>query len=71
MASMYMNDHETFLSTAKFWTESYARPRSDDIDPTILNRLCDMGFSKDAATKALKDHNGDENAALETLLSGV
>jgi ubiquitin-conjugating enzyme (huntingtin interacting protein 2) len=28
VASMYMNSHETFVNTAKFWTETYARPDS-------------------------------------------
>lgn len=25
---MYLNQHEQFLHTAKFWTETYARPEA-------------------------------------------
>jgi hypothetical protein len=29
VASMFLNSHETYLHTAKFWTETYARPEAD------------------------------------------
>lgn len=34
-------------------------------------RLTDMGFSKEAASMALQRAHGDENAALELLLTSV
>lgn len=39
MASMYMNSHETFVNTAKFWTETYARPDSshDEVSEALIN----------------------------------
>lgn len=71
VAQMYLNDHATFESTAKYWTESYAKPIVVGQDHPSLQRLCDMGFSPDAVRQALVLTKGDENAALEALLSGA
>lgn len=38
-------------------------------DPRSLQGLVDMGFSAQAATRALRQHNGDAALALEALLS--
>lgn len=39
---MYMDDHDQFISTARFWTETYAKERSTD--DAAVSRLTDMGF---------------------------
>ncbi len=36
-----------------------------------LKKLVDMGFPEDAARQALLDSHGDENAAVEILLSSM
>lgn len=36
-----------------------------------LKKLVDMGFPEEQARKALQDSNGDENAAVEILLSSM
>lgn len=42
VAKMYMEDHDQFESTARFWTETYAIVRSS-VDEAV-QRLVDMGF---------------------------
>lgn len=74
VADQYIRDFAAFETTAKYWTESYARPRSttrtqDAVDAASLQRLCDMGFVQEQVVAALLGSAGDENAALETLLS--
>ena len=58
------------MNTAKFWTETYAQAK-ETTDDTKVDNLVNMGFDKSKAADALKMHNGDENAALEELLSGA
>jgi ubiquitin-conjugating enzyme (huntingtin interacting protein 2) len=53
VARQYTSDHKTYLSTAKYWTLTYANPNSKD------EKLAD----------ALASCGGDEAAALEKLLS--
>jgi len=36
----------------------------------VVGRLTEMGFSEEAARKALEDNNWDETAAVTALLSG-
>jgi len=62
---MYLSDHPTFVNTAKFWTETYAKETSHD---DCIARICDMGFDKASARKALEKHNWDESAAVNSLL---
>lgn len=70
VANMYMNDPETFAHTAKFWTDCYASAKGED-DDAITMRLVDMGFPKEASRAALIKHNGDENAAVNELISSL
>ena len=71
VAKMYINDFPTFERTAKFWTDSYAKPRSETLDEATVQSLCDMGFPKETVVQKLTEHKGDQNAALEALLSGI
>lgn len=43
VARMYMSDREQFNSTARFWTETYAKGAATDEE--AVSRLTDMGFS--------------------------
>ena len=65
VAKQYLSSRETFESTAKFWTETYANETTEDEKVT---RLVAMGFPEDAVRKALDATKGDEAAALEKLL---
>uniref|UniRef100_A0A7S0RIG9 E2 ubiquitin-conjugating enzyme n=1 Tax=Chlamydomonas leiostraca TaxID=1034604 RepID=A0A7S0RIG9_9CHLO len=66
VAKQYLSDYPLFLKTARNWTEMFAMPKSED---EKVARITEMGFSKSDAEAALKACNGDENAALEKLLS--
>ncbi|CAH0478274.1 unnamed protein product [Peronospora belbahrii] len=70
VAKMYLEDQQQFLNTARFWTESYAKQQETSND-AALSRLIDMGFPSDKAKAALLAANGDENAAIEHLVSSM
>ncbi|KAF4317089.1 hypothetical protein BBO99_00008017 [Phytophthora kernoviae] len=70
VAKMYLHDQEQFLNTARFWTESYAK-QTDTGSDAAISRLIDMGFPADQAKSALLACNGDENAAIEKLVSSM
>ncbi|CAM9581942.1 unnamed protein product [Heterosigma akashiwo] len=56
---MYLSDRTTFNSTARFWTETYAQQRSEDeAKDDVVERLQEMGFDREAVTRALQE-NGD------------
>lgn len=65
VAKMYMNDRKKFDSTAKFWTETYAKESNKD---DAISRVCEMGFDRASAKKALEKHGWDESAAVNELL---
>merc|ERR1712196_96612 len=59
VANMYLSNYERFKSTAKFWTDCYARPKEEgtegvEEDPAVV-RLMDMGFPKDKCITALNN----------------
>jgi len=68
VATMYKANRDMFDKTAKYWTEMYA---TDKTDVEKVSRLIQMGFGEDAVRKALAKAAGDENVALEALLSGA
>lgn len=68
VAKMYTDDRKKFDSTAKFWTETYAKPTSKE---DAISRVCEMGFDRESAKKALEKHNWDESAAVGALLGGI
>ena len=65
VAKMYISDRKKFDSTAKFWTETYAKPKDEE---AAISRVCEMGFDRDSARKALEKHDWDESAAVNQLL---
>jgi len=66
VAKMYKEKYSEYVSTAKFWTETYAQP-AKTADASLKN-LMDMGFDESACKAALAKCDGDENRALESLL---
>jgi len=68
VAKMYIADKQEFQKTAKFWTDSYAKLTNKD---ELINRVCDMGFDRKSAKKALEKHKWDESAAVNDLLGGI
>jgi len=65
VAKMYISDRKKFESTAKFWTETWAKPIDKE---KSIQRIIDMGFHRESALKALENHDFDEGAALNELL---
>lgn len=74
VANMYLSNYQQFESMAKFWTETYAMKESNgksiEKHPAVV-RLMEMGFEEDKARQALLEFKGDENAAIEKLLSSM
>ena len=67
-ARQYMDEHDQFVATAKYWTENYATEKAKD---EKLEKLKEMGFEEAAVVNALARSAGDENQALELLLTGL
>ncbi|VAH83919.1 unnamed protein product [Triticum turgidum subsp. durum] len=65
----YLRDKATFVSTARYWTEAFAKGDSTGMEEKV-QKLVEMGFPEDKVRSALKSVNGDENLALEKLCSG-
>jgi NACalpha-BTF3-like transcription factor len=68
VAKMYKSSRAEFDRTAKFWTESFAKPTSKE---DAINRVCEMGFPREQAQKALEEAKWDENAAVAALLNAL
>lgn len=76
VAEQYKSNYDEFVSTAKFWTESYAMRtpsggpvRGGIVDERVSNLIA-MGFSEAAATKALEESKGNVQVAANSLLTG-
>lgn len=69
VAQQYLRDYATFMGTARYWTESFAKRGALGIKEKLV-KLVEMGFSEDTARVALENCGGDENAALEKLCGG-
>lgn len=68
VAKMYLEKYEEFVEKAKSWTKQYATGEKE-VDPKV-KQLMEMGFDEASCLKALAACKGDENAAVEKLLSG-
>lgn len=71
VAKMYMKDKAEFDKTAKFWTEMYASTKMNGTKEGCIARVCEMGFDRGSAEKALVKHSWDESAAVNELLGGM
>lgn len=70
VARQYLTARAEFERTAKYWTEAFAHPGQVVSRDEKLQRIVEMGFSEAAARAALAKAGGDENSAMEVLLSG-
>jgi len=69
VASQYKADRKLFEKTAKFWADTYAQPKKAANSNAKVQQLVSMGFSVASSEAALARCKGDENAALEWLLT--
>ena len=65
---MYLDNKSEFDRTAKYWVTMYATPKSEDSKNEAITHVCEMGFDKECARKALEKHKWDESAAVNALL---
>ncbi len=42
VARMYKNSQSTYIQTATFWTETFAKDKSSGDEEEILRRICEM-----------------------------
>ncbi|XWS37072.1 hypothetical protein CRYUN_Cryun19dG0011500 [Craigia yunnanensis] len=68
VAQQYLREYQTFVGTARYWTESFAKASSLGVEEKV-QRLVEMGFADGLVRSTLEAVGGDENLALETLLS--
>ncbi|XP_076960919.1 ubiquitin-conjugating enzyme E2 27-like [Bidens hawaiensis] len=69
VAQQYLKDYQTFASTARYWTESFAKTSFLGVEEKV-QKLVEMGFPEGMVRSTLEAVGGDENMALEKLCSG-
>ncbi|KAI3761449.1 hypothetical protein L1987_51865 [Smallanthus sonchifolius] len=69
VAQQYLKDYQVFASTARYWTESFAKTSSLGVEEKV-QKLVEMGFPEGLVRSTLEAVGGDENLALEKLCSG-
>ncbi|GAV62726.1 UQ_con domain-containing protein/UBA domain-containing protein [Cephalotus follicularis] len=69
VAKQYLGDYQTFVGTARYWTETFAKTSSLGVEEKV-QKLVEMGFPEALVRSALEASGGDENLALEKLCSG-
>ncbi|XP_062207949.1 ubiquitin-conjugating enzyme E2 27-like [Phragmites australis] len=69
VAQQYLRDYSTFVGTARYWTEAFAKSASTGMEEKV-QKLVEMGFPEDLVRSTLKSVDGDENMALEKLCTG-
>ncbi|KAL2347088.1 hypothetical protein Fmac_001088 [Flemingia macrophylla] len=67
VAQQYLKDYQTFVNTARYWTESFAKESTRGIEDKV-QKLVEMGFPEAQVRSVLEAVGGDENLALERLL---
>eukprot|EP00930_Biecheleria_cincta_P027467 TRINITY_DN19297_c0_g2_i1.p1 TRINITY_DN19297_c0_g2~~TRINITY_DN19297_c0_g2_i1.p1 ORF type:complete len:207 (-),score=50.29 TRINITY_DN19297_c0_g2_i1:228-848(-) len=70
VANMYKSNRELFNQTAKYWTETFAALNTSTNDEKV-QKICDMGFTREQAASALEKHGYDETMALNSLLESM
>ena len=68
VARMYLDDRAEFDRTAKYWVQTHATPRSEASKEEAIDRVCEMGFDRECARKALERYKWDESAAVNALV---
>uniref|UniRef100_A0A5B6YNN4 E2 ubiquitin-conjugating enzyme n=1 Tax=Davidia involucrata TaxID=16924 RepID=A0A5B6YNN4_DAVIN len=69
VAKQYLGNYQTFASTARCWTETFAKASSLGVEEKV-QKLVEMGFPEALVRSTLEVSGGDENMALEMLCSG-
>ncbi|KAL3512541.1 hypothetical protein ACH5RR_025258 [Cinchona calisaya] len=68
VAQQYIREQNTFVNTARYWTEAFAKTSSLGVEEKV-QKLVEMGFPEDIVRSTLEAVGGDENLALEKLCS--
>ncbi|KAK6123763.1 hypothetical protein DH2020_042494 [Rehmannia glutinosa] len=68
VAKQYLRDYQTFVGTARYWTEAFAKTPSLGVEEKV-QKLVEMGFPEALVRSTLENVGGDENLALEKLCS--
>ncbi|KAF7834058.1 ubiquitin-conjugating enzyme E2 27 [Senna tora] len=68
VAQQYLKEYQTFVGTARYWTETFAKTSSLGIEEKV-QKLVEMGFAEAQVRSTLESVGGDENLALERLCS--
>ncbi|KAK6148026.1 hypothetical protein DH2020_018938 [Rehmannia glutinosa] len=68
VAKQYLRDYQTFVGTARYWTEAFAKTSSLGVEEKV-QKLVEMGFPEALVRSTLENVGGDENLALEKLCS--
>ncbi|KAH6772033.1 ubiquitin-conjugating enzyme 27 [Perilla frutescens var. hirtella] len=68
VAQQYLRDYQTFVGTARYWTEAFAKTSSLGVEEKV-QKLVEMGFAEALVRSTLESVGGDENLALEKLCS--
>ncbi|PIA41924.1 hypothetical protein AQUCO_02100039v1 [Aquilegia coerulea] len=69
VAQQYLRDYPTFVGTARYWTDTFAKRASVGTEEKV-QKLVEMGFPEVLVRKTLDIVGGDENLALEKLCTG-
>jgi ubiquitin-conjugating enzyme (huntingtin interacting protein 2) len=69
VAQQFRRDYATYVSTARYWTEAFAKGAYLGMEEKV-QKLVEMGFPEDMVRTTLEQCGGDENMALEKLCSG-
>lgn len=67
VASMYKSNKAMFDQTAMMWTEMFAKNQEESHEAKV-QKICEIGFSRDQALDALQRHDWNETVALNALL---
>ena len=66
VAKMYTENYEEFKRKAKEWNDKYASLAY--LENSKVTQLTDMGFTQEQAIQALKSHNWNTEAAINSLI---
>ncbi|RYE85375.1 MAG: hypothetical protein EOO65_00495 [Methanosarcinales archaeon] len=70
VASQYKMKHAEWRATARYWTDAYAKPPpATPVGDSKVEELVAMGFSRGAASAALKATDGNVDRAVDFILS--
>lgn len=71
VASQFLKEYEEFSKQARKWTETYAHGDQVVTKSAKIKRIVEMGFDEARASEALIKAGGNEDAAMELLLSSA